>query len=783
MTEQFELTSDGAMAANSESGQSSEGRPAAATIELDRRALLQRMTALAAAGALGPWVMQPSTAAAVDPSVINHNHPWTDARWGSLKDYDGYFPWTPPASLEAWAVRAEQLQRRVLVACGLWPMPEKPPIEATIHGLVDCDDHTVERVYFESSPGLYVTGSLYRPKGFSGPRPTVLCPHGHWKDARFYHHTAGEMERELASGGEKFPECGKYILQAKCVQLARMGCVVFLYDMLGYSDSQVLSQELLHGFGKQRPELSSTDNWGLYSAQSELRLVNGLGLQTWNSVRVVDWITTLPDVDPERIGVTGASGGGTQTFVLGMVDPRPTALFPVVMVSTSMQGGCTCENASLLRVETGNIEFVALLGPRPVGMIGADDWTVEIESRGLPELKQHYQRLGVPENVQAWYHPFPHNYNQIARQHLYEFMNKHLEIGAKEPIAEREFRPLTRAELTVWNDQHPAPSTGVAAERRLITEYDRLAMAPLQPLLHPDAKLRRDRAAAIEWFREFERVVGGGWDVLLGRKIPEPGSVEESQRGTPQPVGDARFHRSIVKYGKTGEVIPVVYFMPKAWQRRVTILLDDAGKKALVNESGQPTDAVKKLLAAGHCVVGVDVYGIGEAAGSGGALDEAPVVPNPRQFVGYTLGYNHSTVAQRVHDVLSVLAFFRDHPAKPTSIAVAGRGLSSIWAAGATVQSGSVVQKLAVSSDAFRFADITQYRDLMLVPGALKYGDVDGLFALAAGRPLWVHAAQVDQALIQTAAFAAGRGRPQFAATGTGGPQWGDLVDWLVASR
>lgn len=95
--------------------------------------------------------------------------------------------------------------------------------------------------------------------------------------------------------------------------------------------------------------------------------------------------------------MTGASGGGTQTFILCAVDDRPAAAFPAVMVSTAMQGGCTCENASYLRVGTGNIEFAALCAPRPLAMSAANDWTVDIMTKGYPELKEHYAMLGAAE--------------------------------------------------------------------------------------------------------------------------------------------------------------------------------------------------------------------------------------------------------------------------------------------------------------------------------------------------------------------------------------------------
>ena len=116
-----------------------------------------------------------------------------------------------------------------------------------------------------------------------------------------------------------------------------------------------------------------------------------MGLQTYNSIRALDWFSGLPDVDPKRIGVTGASGGGTQTFILCAIDPRPAVAFPAVMVSTAMQGGCTCENACYLRVGTGNVEIAALIAPRPLGMTAADDWTKEIATKGLPELQAALQ--------------------------------------------------------------------------------------------------------------------------------------------------------------------------------------------------------------------------------------------------------------------------------------------------------------------------------------------------------------------------------------------------------
>src|SRR5579864_7599350 len=297
-------------------------------------------------------------------------------------------------------------------------MPEKIPLRPVIHGKIDRDDYTIEKVYFASYPGHYVSGNLYRPKQKNGKRPGVLCPHGHWQEGRFYDAGDKAAQAQMDQGAEKTTEGAHFPLQARCAQLARMGCVVFHYDMVGYADSQQI-----------------THREGFTDAQAELRLQSFMGLQTYNSIRALDFLLSLPDVDPKRVGVTGASGGGTQTFLLCAVDNRPTVAFPAVMVSTAMQGGCVCENCSYLRRGTGNIELAALFAPKPLAMSGADDWTIDIETKGLPELQALYRLLGAPDNVMAKaFLQFGHNYNQVSREVMYNFFNKHLQLGLKEPV-------------------------------------------------------------------------------------------------------------------------------------------------------------------------------------------------------------------------------------------------------------------------------------------------------------------------------------------------------------
>ncbi|WP_425615710.1 acetylxylan esterase [Anatilimnocola sp. NA78] len=665
----------------------------------------------------------------------------SDVRLLDPKDLDGYFPFTPPKSREAWAPRAEAVKRQILASQGLWPMPEKTPLRAVVHGLVDQGNYTVEKVYFESFPGFFVSGSLYRPKGTKGPYPAVLCPHGHWADGRFYDAGVKATRQQIVQGAERFEDSGRNPLQSRCVQLARMGCLVFHYDMIGYADSQQLSFELAHRFDKQRPEMNDRENWGLFSPQAEARLQSIMGLQTWNSVRALDFVSALPEVDATRIAVTGASGGGTQTFLLAAIDPRISLAFPAVMVSTSMQGGCTCENASCLRVGTGNVEFAALFAPKPQGMTGADDWTREMSTKGFPELKQHYELMGAGDKVMLapLYH-FKHNYNYVSRAAMYAWVNKHFKLGLEEPVVEEDYPRLDRAKLTVWDAEHPQPAGGDMFERQLTRLWHMDAETQLKKLTPTDA-------ASLSRWRE---VVGGGVQAILQRELPTAAEIDY-EKVSEEDLGSYKQYTGLIRNKRASEELPGLFLLPKNWNKRVVIWLDEDGKSSLLKPDGKPTEETAKLLQAGITVVGVDLLFQGEFLKDGQPVTKNRTVKNPREFAGYTYGYNHALLAQRVHDVLTMIAFAKHHPDKPERIDVVALDSTGPIAAAARALAGDAVHTAAIQTGGFRFANVDDYRDVRFLPGGAKYGDVPGLLGLSAPHTLWV-AGETDDALKLTAA-------------------------------
>ena len=424
---------------------------------------------------------------------------------------DDLAPFAPPKTLAEWTRRRESLRVQLAAAMGLWPTPPRGPLNAAARVLVEEPDLVIEAVRFESRPGHAVTGNLYRPRTFKGKAPGVLVAHGHWANGRL--HDAGEPAAAamVKLGGESSVPEARWFMQALPRLLALLGMVALIYDMVGYAESTAIPHDA--GPGRPHPE-------GFADLQAQLRLQSLFGLQTWNSVRALDYLETRPDVDPARLGVTGASGGGTQSFVLAALDERVKVCAPAVMVSTGMQGGCVCENAPVARVGTGNVELAALVAPRPLCLTGADDWTKEILTKGYPELRALYKLHGAESKVRAECWPqFPHNFNRPAREFVASFLREHL-IGTPGPVTEARFSPLPPGKLRVYDAAHPRPAgeLGAAELRRAMTAESEAQLAALPP-------------------GEWAAVCRAGWAALVAC-VPPADAAPAAEKPTVLRLGD-----------------------------------------------------------------------------------------------------------------------------------------------------------------------------------------------------------------------------------------------------
>lgn len=334
-------------------------------------------------------------------------------------------------SLKEWEERAGVIRQGIIDGMELDRMQEpEGDFHPIIHSRREMDGYVVENIAIESFPGFWVTGNLYTPLKPAEKNPAILCPHGHADDARFMAY-----------------------VQYRSAALARMGAIVFAYDMIGYGESDQVNH----------------------------RMPIALLLQTWNSRRVLDYLLTRPDVDQERIGMTGESGGGTQTFMLTALDDRIAVSVPVVQVSAHFFGGCVCESGMPVHRspdhQTNNVEIAALCAPRPLLLISdGADWTRNTPRIEYPYIQRIYALYDAEHRVENVHLPAEkHDYGYSKRAAAYNFLGYHLGLNVNALPYDKGFREefvtvLPEEQLKAFNKEYPRPEGALMGDKAVM-EY------------------------------------------------------------------------------------------------------------------------------------------------------------------------------------------------------------------------------------------------------------------------------------------------------------------------
>ncbi|MCA1744875.1 MAG: hypothetical protein LC643_04050, partial [Bacteroidales bacterium] len=284
-----------------------------------------------------------------------------------------------------WEKRKSELQHCLREALNLENLPEWEASRALVTKVRKYKDYTVENVALETLPGVYVFGSVYTPRRIKGKVPVIVSPNGHFSNGRY-----------------------NKDIQARCATLARMGAIVMNYDLFAWGESALQFEATSH-----RTSLAQV-------------------MQTMNGFRVLDYLLTLPQADPERVGITGGSGGGSQTMLLTALDDRYSVSVPAVMLSAYFFGGCPCESGRPIHLcgqGTSNAEITALFAPRPQLIISdGGDWTAHVPVQEFPFVERIYRFYDAPPQVlqNAHFAEEGHNYGPSKRYAMYDFMQEWL---------------------------------------------------------------------------------------------------------------------------------------------------------------------------------------------------------------------------------------------------------------------------------------------------------------------------------------------------------------------
>lgn len=591
----------------------------------------------------------------------------------AMRENDG-----PPATLEAWNVQRQELRRRLIESWGGFPK-RACPLKPQVVGGFERDGYRVEKLLLQPRPGVLMTANAYIPD-VTGPRPAVLSVHGHWRLAK-----------------------SEPVVQSRCIGLAKLGFFVLMVDAFGAGERGI-GQAL----GEYHGEMVAATLWPTGLALA--------GLQVYENIRAVDYLLTRPEVDPDRIGVTGCSGGGNQTMYAGAIDERLRSVVPVCSVGTYQAylgaACCMCEVTPGALSYTEEAGVLSLVAPRALMLINATrdsfQFSVDEAKKSLSTARGVFRLYNKEDHTRHVVVESAHGYNQEMREAMYGWMTKHLKgEGDGAPIAEAKIKTEEAETLACFpgetrpNGYITLPRFAAAESRRILKQ---------RPI--PD-HVERWQADEVLMRSSLPRVLGG---------FPKLTSLDTK-------IHDDELGKRIEFSPEDGIRISALHQMVDGKHRKLAVLLDlDEGMKAATSPLAE------ELIRGGWDVVTMDLRGTGATAHSGDKIGRA----TDHNTAEWSMWIGRPLLGQWIWDIRRLLDAFDEHRGGlPDETALVGVGSASLIAI-CHAAFDRRVDRVATLGGLCSFASDTPYENQrmgIMVPGILRdVGDIPQLAALTSPR-------------------------------------------------
>ena len=553
--------------------------------------------------------------------------------------------------------------------------PKRTPLNEKTVGTIDGDGYRIEKLIYESQPQHFVTAVLFLPDS-KPPFPGVVVPCGHSRS-------------------------GKAAQQRICILLARNGIAALSYDPIGQGERS----QLLDADGKQRFKATSEHN--LVGQGSAPLGRNTATFRIWDGMRSIDYLASRKEIDPNRIGVTGCSGGGTLTSYLMALDERVACAAPSCYITSFRRlidtiGPQDAEQNIHGQLAFGmdHADYLMMRAPKPTLILASTHDFFDIHGTwdSFRQAKRFYTRLGFAERVNLVETDAKHGYPKLQREAMVRWMRRFL-LGIDEPITEPEFETHSSRDLQCTPNGQVMLMKGARSVMDLNVELNvRLAKQRRENWKPENRSQTLVEVRRIAGIRELEK--------LPRPKVTHHGKIQR----------DGYSIEKLVIETEPGILLPGLLFLPPRPKGARCLYLHGEGKHVDAACDG----SIEELVRRGSLVLAVDLRGIGETRAS-----------HRDVMVSYLLG--KSLVGMRAEDVLAAARVLSEWESKhkPTGVHLIASGVAEAPAIHAAALESKLFASLKVNGDTSSWSEVvsdpTKGRMSNTVHGALAVYDLPDL--------------------------------------------------------